>query len=45
MLVLLFKGKAPEVWREWQLCVKAIGQVTLKELAPKPRANEEKEGE
>ncbi len=33
--VLYFKGKARQVWQEWALCVRAIGHVTLGQLAPK----------
>lgn len=35
MRVLYFKGKAKEVWAEWDLCLKAIGHVKLGQLKPK----------
>lgn len=34
-LVLLFRGTAREVWKEFDLMVRTIPNVTLKELAPK----------
>ncbi len=36
-LVLKFKGKADQVWREWQQMVKFCGHVTLGELKARER--------
>ncbi len=35
MRVLYFKGTAREVWKEFDLMVRAIGQVKLGQLTPK----------
>jgi hypothetical protein len=32
--VLYIKGKGEEFWREWALCVRAIGHMALGQLVP-----------